>query len=134
MFPFSVRILQNSVARILTIIVSSNPNFQVLSFIEYTIILIPYSLPFSLELLQVRFGFCKIRIQIIFFGSTAKELIPLVSSKVLLTLLSHMQLLKTGTSFQIFENPFYCRMVPRQATLQLHSAQLRNKKVVPNLD
>lgn len=51
----------------------------------------------------------------------------MISSKVLLTLLSHIQLLRTGTSFQAFKNPFYYRMVPRQATLQLHSAQLRNK-------
>lgn len=93
-----------------------------------------YSLPFSLDLLQVRFGFCKVCIQIIFFGSIAKEFMPLVSSKVLLTLLFHIQVLKTGTPFQTFESPFYYMMVARQTTLQLHSAQLRNKKVAPNLD
>lgn len=91
-----------------------------------------YSLPFSPDLVQVKLAILQDMHSEHF--SIAKEFIPQVSSKVLLTLLSHIQLLETGTPFQTFENLFYRRMVPRQATPQLHSAQLKKKKIAPNLD
>lgn len=112
MLPFSVRILQNSVAGILQLLpcfIKSKLSSFKLHRVRYhsdtwwlILCLFPQNSR-KLGLDPARYAF---RSFFFFFGSRARELIPLVSSKVFLTLLSHMQLLKTGTPFQTFENPF----------------------------